>query len=321
MRRVLLAMLLLVSLSFAAWQGIAATAMVVSAALLAAMFVVGHGFGIREITILAKDELYQILVLAVLIVALTGSEGILNVFSEAFSDGTSENLQELSISIVDTSIANLSADFMQIVNDDKWITDNAAKSLSCNVMKIGYSVSGCGGFSMISPSLSTAGSLVGFALGELHALKKLLVFGNTFGLTLILPVGIILRTFRFSRGAGGFLMALGVGLYIMLPLGVVFVEEMGSTFREDPDFPAEYTGDAAGVAGMECKPGEVFDVDEKPIDAFRTLKSDIRKHIYNALIIGTLMPIVSMMFFISSLGFLSQLGGATVDVAALTRLI
>lgn len=322
MRRILLALLMFVSVSFAAWQSVAVMAMFVSVVLLAVIFMIGHAFGVREMTILAKDELYQVLVLAILIFALTGTDSILNVFSETLSEGTADNIQQLSLDIVDSTINDLSANFMQITKDDQKVSENAAKSVSCNVLKIGYSVSACGGFSMMSPAISLAGSLIGFAIGELHAVQKLITFGSSFGLLLILPVGIILRTFRFSRGAGGFLMALGVGLYIMLPLGVIFVEEMSQIFLDD-ELSDGYKEAPGGVDNIACNPGAIYEheVHDNPLKAYGQLRSDIRKHIYNALIRGTLMPIVAMLVFISSIGFLSHISGATVDVAALTRLI
>lgn len=51
---------------------------------------------------------------------------------------------------------------------------------------------------------------------------SVLVFVAAGTLSLILPTGLILRAFYPTRKLGGFLIALGIGLYVVLPLSYVF---------------------------------------------------------------------------------------------------
>ena len=83
MRKIAVILLLLCSLCFAAgpWQAYAGFAILISAMLLATVYMIGMGFDVREIKILAKEEFIQLLVLVVLMLALMGTDGLLNVIS------------------------------------------------------------------------------------------------------------------------------------------------------------------------------------------------------------------------------------------------
>ncbi len=58
----------------------------------------------------------------------------------------------------------------------------------------------------------------------------LLSFAAASTLTLILPLGIILRAFYPSRKLGGFLIALAIGMYVVLPLSYVLNAAIAASF-------------------------------------------------------------------------------------------
>ncbi|MCL5419575.1 MAG: hypothetical protein M1354_01695 [Candidatus Marsarchaeota archaeon] len=57
-----------------------------------------------------------------------------------------------------------------------------------------------------------------------------LLFVNASAISVILPSGIILRTFYPTRKLGGFLMAMAIGLYVVLPLSYVFDATIANTY-------------------------------------------------------------------------------------------
>jgi len=63
-----------------------------------------------------------------------------------------------------------------------------------------------------------SGLLFAFFIGSLNAQLILLQIAQAFAITLILPVGVVLRAIPFTRSGGSFLIALSFGLYIVLPL-------------------------------------------------------------------------------------------------------
>jgi len=121
----------------------------------------------------------------------------------------------------------------------------ASKGGSCNIIQVGYSVSACGGYSMLPTPMSMAGNIAGFAIGELSAMYRLLQISTAYALSFLLPLGIVLRTFKLTRGAGGFLIALGISMHIFLPMGVIFNEMMAVTFidAKTPDVSASDLAD------------------------------------------------------------------------------
>lgn len=318
----LLLLLLLVPLSFAAWQTTAALALVTSAALLAVLYMIGTGFDINELKIMVKEEFFQLIAAGLLVVVLLGTDGILNAISTnpAFMVGDAVSLQESASNSIDNALTNVTTLLNAISASDKSISIQGSKTAQCSTFGMGYSVSGCGGFSMLSTPLSMAGGITGFAIGELSAMKRLLAISETFALPFLLPLGIILRTFRLTRGAGGLLIALAISLHILLPMGFVFNEMLGTTFLADASSADYHPGPAASIG--ECTAGDTGEDNENAaVDAYRTLRTDIRRQLYTMLAIATLGPVLSLLLVAAGVRGLTAIAGAEIDVSAISRFI
>jgi len=241
----LLLLLLLIPLAFAAsWQEIAAIALVTSAILLGIIYGVGSGFNINELQALAKEEAFQLIATVVLVVVLVGSDSIINAISvnpqlagEQVT-GTS-TMQEAANATLNSILTDLSGEMAVLSYYDHRVAIEGSKSGQCNVLQVGYGVSGCGGFSLVNPPLSLAGSILGFSIGEVSAMKRLLAISVEFSMQLLLPFGILLRTLKFTRGAGGFIIAVAISLHLLLPAGVLFNNMLVSEFRSN-EASAEY---------------------------------------------------------------------------------
>lgn len=329
MKKIAFVMLLLVSLSFAAWQSYAAGAMMIAVALLGVIFMVGMGFDIKELKILAKDELHQLVVLAALIVLLFGTDSVLNGISET-STFTLEQatLQDAAVASLDETLTTLS-DLLSdnIAGADRAIVKESSKVSSCYIVGGGYSVTSCGGYSMLSAPIAMSGSLIGYAIAETAAIKKLILIAQTVAFTFILPLGIILRTFRFSRGAGGFLIAFAISMYLLIPAGIVFVELLEEEFNyyidevsENPEAEGIYLDPIDNISISGCNPGKPWgDIWSGAVSTYDSMRISLKQYIYLMLIKATLGPVLSLLLFIGGLRALTALFGAPVDVSAIMR--
>jgi hypothetical protein len=347
-------LLLLIPLAFAAWQATAALAILTSAIMLAILFMIGMGFGINELQLTAKEELFQVIAVAIMMVVLVGSDSVLNTISNnvAFSGGGT-NMQDGAMMIVNDTAKNVSDLFNTIRDTDHKIAQEASKGGSCNVIQVGYSVSACGGYSMLPTPMSMAGSIAGFAVGELAAMYRLLEISTQFAMSFLLPLGIILRTFKLTRGAGGFLIALGVSMYILLPMGIIFNEMMAVTFlaagSSGPDAAnvALYNPVTTAPSIPSCNSLDTgsflsgFDSplscgssssgwkdaflggsnDGNAVGAYCALRGDIKGYLYLMLAKATLGPVIALLMMMAGIRTLSSIAGAEVDVSAISRFV
>lgn len=331
MKKLLLA-LMLVPLAFAAWESTAAIAIVLSATLVGILYAVGFGFGVNELQLTAKEEFFQLIAMMVMMVTLVGANGLIDSISrnDAFAQG-SNTMQEAAGAIVDSNKAALVGVFDTLSAFDMKVSKEASKAAQCSFMGIGYSISGCGGFSMLSTPLSMGGGIAGFAIGELSAMRKLLDISSAYALNFILPLGILMRTFKVTRGAGGFLIALAISMHILLPAGIIFNEMLGVTFKNDAAAWADYSAgatasipdcNAADVSSGYVGLGEEMTDNEKAaIDGYNSLRTDIRAYIYEALIRATLGPVLSLLMMMAGIRAIASIAGADVDISPIARFV
>jgi hypothetical protein len=350
-KKTMMMLLFLFAISFAAsppWHGTAVLAMMISLTLLTITYMVGQGFGIKELLILSKEEFYQVLVLGVMIVALTGTDSVFNTLSQTEElSGTEATMQDAAITSIETSLTNMSSAMDDIKGFDNSIAKEASKGMSCSILGIGYSVSGCGGFAMLATPFSLVGSILGFASGALYGALRLLEISQAYALTLLLPLGIILRTFRITRGAGGLLIAAGISTFLLLPLGILIVDKFGDAFTDSVSSLADGSPDRAYVDpvpsfDVECNPGSTLPAlraataitgglvsiaematsdnnEERAIGTYLTLRQNMKHYIFLILVKGTLGPAVALLMMVSGIRALTAIAGAEIDVSALGR--
>jgi len=348
----LMLLLLMVPLAFAAtgWEPIAAMAIFISGTLLAAVYIVGFGLGISELQMIAKEELFQLIALLIIIAALTGTNGILNgISTNAAFKSDASSMQDLGLDVVGTWNESLSTALGNLATMDKAISIEGSAGGQCSILGMGYSVSGCGGYSMLATPLSMAGGIAGFAVAEVSAMERLLEITKKYALSFILPLGIILRTFKMTRGAGGFLIALAVSMHIMLPAGAIFGEMLAVTFLDDSAASAGYEDDPGTVSMGTCNPLETESVsgfksmtnsileadgpglpdasigsgtnDGKAMNAYKKMRAKLKDYLFTMLIRATLGPVLALLLMMSGLRALSAIAGADVDVSAISRFV
>ncbi|VVC04862.1 Uncharacterised protein [Candidatus Bilamarchaeum dharawalense] len=319
----LLLLLLLTPLAFAGWEGTAAFAIVTAATILAVLYMVGYGFDITELKMIAKEELFQLFALMIMVAVFYGSTNLIDGISRNYAFAMDKaTIQEKAVQILNQWSSD-TKDKLNAVNElDAKASKEASRAGQCSLFGMGYSVSGCGSFSMLNPPLGMAGGIIGFAYSEVNGMLKLIQISLEYSLKILLPVGILLRTFKVTRGAGGFFIALAISLHIMLPLGIIFNEVLATTF------------DNAGVSGYDGGTGSIGDCDPfNPWDstpgipsnyaiakdAYTSLREGIRGFLKVVLLRSTLGPVIALLIVMASIRGISSVLGAEVDVSMIAR--
>jgi len=332
----LLMMLALIPLSHATdmgWMGVAGIAVITSAAMLGIVYMIGFGFSIHELTTLSKDEAYQLAAVIALIGGLTliqtGGDAILG----AFGDGA--GIQQSAMTQTSTMTGTLSSIFGSLGDIERRVSLEGSKSLTCSILAVGYTISGCGGYTLISPAIATVEATVGLAIAELSAIGKLMEIGFNNSFTILLPIGIIFRTFKITRGAGGLIIAVAIAFYFVLPLAMISMWKISDTFKD----PA-YTGTLPGILISSCDAAQTDDLSGedldnmlfgdlpstdtnpgKAINVLAQLRGVIPFYLFPALIYGIITPAIALLIMVASIRVIAGIAGADVDVSVLSRVI
>ncbi len=330
----ILAVLTLTTMSHAAgWQGLAGIAVITSACMLALIYMIGFGFGINELMMTSKEEAYQLVVVMALIGGFvlieTGGDAL---FGAIIGQGT--GMQMMATSMTASKIAVLGGIFGNIADAESRIAKQGTMTLNCNILGVGQVVSGCGGYSMVSPALSGVEATVGLAIAELSSLTRLMGIGMANSFSLLLPIGIIFRTFKLTRGAGGLIIGVAVALYFVLPLSMISMWQIADQFKD-----TRYVGTAPYIEVPDCEPAQTSDVSSseeggvaqgmgfpssnagKAMGIFMRVIDAVPFYLFPALIYGIITPAIALLITVASIRVLSALGGAEVDVSVLSRVI
>jgi len=323
-----LLIILMAPLAFAAWQGTAVVAIVTSAGILGVIYMIGMGFGISELQMTAKEEFFQLIAMMLMMVFLVGGDSILNGIStnSAFTGSDATTLQGAAKASIVTTLTNVTDLMDSISTTDHDSAIEGSKASSCSILGMGYSVSGCGSYTMLATPLSMAGGITGFAVGELYTMKRLIELSEGFAFPFLLPLGIVLRTFKFTRGAGGLLIALAISLHILLPIGVIFNDMLAATFLDPPGtandaLSTPYKASLQSVS-LDCNAGDTgTDNENNAVEGYGALRDNLRVYLFTMLIQATLGPVLALLMMSTGLRTLTSLAGAEVDVSAISRFV
>lgn len=82
----------------------------------------------------------------------------------------------------------------------------------------------------VTDMLGYINTLVAMLFLQLRVQELVLTFARDYAFSFLLPLGVALRAFTFTRGAGGALIAIAVGFYIVLPITYLFQEEITADY-------------------------------------------------------------------------------------------
>ncbi len=208
----------------------------------------GYALGDRRLKELGRDELFQSLINGALVggfIVLFAGGGVVDTFinSVVLSNGTSVSCSQFM-----QQNAAICFAYNYLVGPGQYYYLGAyhpsvlssASLLIASLISLYAALGAFGTF--ISPVLAqikSAVQILGSAAVSSTVQASVMAFAAVSALAILLPLGLVFRSFYATRRMGSFLIALTIGLYIVLPLSYL----MNATI-------ASYYGSAAGQAGF-----------------------------------------------------------------------
>ncbi|MDO8339676.1 MAG: hypothetical protein Q7T16_03390 [Candidatus Burarchaeum sp.] len=214
-----------------AWVGIAMSAVLASFFMVAIAWMLASAFNHQGLKKWVRGEIYHVLANFLLVIGLVAMVGIVltNVteitanmatatggFEYAGSGGaTIDNPFVLAEIFLDENIQ-----CQRMIYLDAYMADSFIEPIEHFSIGIGGmdAVSAGNALTPITSALYLMAHNTSFLLLANYLQRHLLIFIFQTMFTLFLPVGIILRTLPVTRGLGGFMIALAIGLYIVYPI-------------------------------------------------------------------------------------------------------
>ncbi len=318
-------LLLLANTSFSSWQTNVALSVFASFLVLILIYAVAFGFEIDSLKVTTKEEMIQLIFTIVIAFALVGAGTYLDDFGESISElyGNNGKLQDYSLNLVDNIMDDLAESYSYINEFGQYAMSQSSRTYICVLFSTSFFVSACNSYALVSQSFSIGMQAIAVCFAELQALYMLLSIGENFAFSVFLPFGLFLRTFKFSRGAGAFFIAIGVAFYFFLPLSVVFMEELNQEYEmlsSYPSKPGEITLNKCNEQSTGASSEIYMDNPNNVKDAVEEIfSSNLEYYIYLIFIRTNLMLFISLFVMVSSIRWLGGAFGAEIDISAIAR--
>ncbi len=329
---ILISFLFLTNIIFAGWLELTAQALLLSFMILALMYMIAIGFTINELKFLAQEEFWQLIVTVVMVALLYSTHTFFDSLFASPEFGANGGVQKASIKISQDIISKLDLIFENVKDQADDAGRESSISVFCSFMGTSVYVAACGSYRAITPIYSTSYQVLSIALMEEKSLEILLTIGSKYAFTIFLPLGIFLRTFKFTRGAGGFLIALSIAFYFVLPLTVFIFDELAKTAKSNiENVPPGSIIKPINLEVQnlnkinECDMYNPDRADENSnvdsvVSALNDMNSKSMGYLYVMLVNASLGVIIPIGAMIASIRAFSALAGAEVDVSALSRI-
>jgi len=192
--------------------GIIVTASIILAGIL---FGLGRGLSQKRIENFGKDELLQSIINAAIIGAFATIISMISGISATLVSGScTDGDAPIQLSCALTSIkASLFSLFTETLKANEMLGYYQSLVLDFNA----FSIQPFSNLSSVSNVFSSQILTMQVLLMLVELNVQILGFVASNALLLILPIGIVLRSFFATRRAGGFLIALSIGLYVLYP--------------------------------------------------------------------------------------------------------
>jgi hypothetical protein len=196
-----------------AWYEITFVVIAMVMAIISIAYMIGIGFQLPKLQAWAKDELFQALASALIAVLILTFASTLELSMKSII-GTDPFTA--TTDYINSLIASLAGFFIAVVTTDSVFALLQTMAFNAMPSQMGFTISPFVGLTTLTAmlSLTMEGILGGMSimLGQLSFVSfiqdKLIV---------LLPIGVALRSFPWSRSAGGAIVAIFIGFYIFYP--------------------------------------------------------------------------------------------------------
>ncbi len=210
-----------------AWVGIAMSAALASFFMVALGWMFASAFNHQGLKRWVRSEIYHVLANFLLVIGLVAMVGVvLTNVTEVTANMATGGFTYLGGGAVDNPfvLAEIFLDeniqCQRMIYLDAFMADSFIEPVEHFSVGIGGmdAVSAANALTPITGMLYLVAHNTAFLLLANYLQRHLLIFIFQTMFTLFLPIGIILRTLPVTRGLGGFMIALAIGLYIVYPI-------------------------------------------------------------------------------------------------------
>ncbi|MEM2962978.1 MAG: hypothetical protein QXN01_00575 [Candidatus Anstonellales archaeon] len=324
------------------WLPLVLIAFLISASLISLLYMGSSVFNITELKTYTKDELTQLIFTALILASLTSmayylDASLLPAFKSlaggAEVEGTFYDYAFATLEDVKSNYEDLLSNYLEI---SKKSGQEGSKSGYCSILGVGYSIITCSAINAMRPSITHATTSLSLAVTDFQAIFLIMSFAKNYAFSILLPIGIFLRTFNFTRKVGGTLIAFAAGLYLVLPLTFLFSEKilfgeildsneylqayrsnqnsnLANTIRTQTCDPFDFSYASTREKFIEPLIGQTEIGDNKSIYNFEPLIFQV----YLRSIFATALNLTITLLFIQ---WLAAMFGSQIDISTLVRL-
>ena len=229
------------------WLPMCILAVIIAVIIHSILIMFAKGFSIPELEKYAESEILQAVAtafMAIMLVSLVSgaavfSGTILGEGSTVLCKGEAQNIlkggqdkSEIFKNTLDISRCRLQEKAIAIAEVQDRVTTGSDVAAKFNLINLGLSVFGItffkgdwvGALFQETETIRITNNLATVLLVGLNSISYLFLYIKSTMLALFIPVGILLRSFHFTRGAGAFFIALGIGLYFIFPTFFILLD-------------------------------------------------------------------------------------------------
>ncbi|MBM3229877.1 hypothetical protein FJZ26_05575 [Candidatus Parvarchaeota archaeon] len=309
-------------------------ALTISFCIVGLIYIAGNAMNSVELKTYAHDELYQVIMSGILVVLFLAflsflDTGLAPGLSQA-TGGTS-SLMVSAINVTDVAVTDMKGYLKGFEGLVTAVGREGSRSAYCSFLGLGMTVVSCSALNSMRGSLTMGLNAISFALADLYAQKWILQIANTTLVSVFLPLGILLRTLKFSRQAGGALLAIFFGFYIVFPTTIIFGYQLISSMSSVTysytigsttmlyTLVSPYQNIAIGVP--TCNP---FNPEYGPINNFAAKvfqnPSFYEPVVFQVIIRCVFLTALNLLITLSSIRAISSFLGSEIEVSGLVRI-
>jgi len=316
-----------------AWQSIALAVVMLSFLMGAVAYAVGVGFNMPKLKAWAKDEFFQTLATAIIAGGLFMVIPSINLLITSLTIGASSCMPQNNGDVktqIETehvpasfavatcflyeqmSVLKTTYVMLGVVNFSSALYINMGWYLA--PMQLGISFAPFSGLTSINDYIGMIMNFAGVAIVALYANIIMLEFLER-SLMGLFPVGLALRAFPFTRSAGGALIALCIGFYVVYPLLAAASTAVCEANLQEIETERCVLG---GIVPEPEASMEFQSIDTSELDCFDFF---IMRISYKAFIVGVFVPFFNITLTFAFMRHFATLVGSEIDISALGKMI
>ena len=338
----ILAVLLMAMISYASsepnynnWGFSIFIALIMGGVVIFLSYMAGKLFESQQLIVSSKMEAMQWIITAILAVSLVILMVPIDDITYSVAQTAGETVtgtdpgtlktQQAAVNTIDDVNSNLVMLTDSMETRIQQLAEQASYTGVCNFWGVGFSISFCSGLNGLQNGLMPAYQMLNITIAELKLFQILVQEGGIIGLYVLLPLGFLLRSFSFTRQAGGMAIAVGLALAIILPLSILFMNSVIEDFFSSTgvsntydtyEMPYFYDSDGKSCDKMSTN----WAVDIKPAVDRYTDENTMLQLGYPIILYGLFLTVGSLFIMVTFITSMGAMFGMPVDVSGLMRL-